>query len=72
MQTQPPDGIYVRESGLPSLQQRGERSYYAEVWAGAPDAPGRLIERLIERLIDMAFGAHGAERLDVRVHSTER
>src|SRR5437867_1810877 len=49
IQTQPPDVVYVRESGLPPLQKRGERSYYAEVWPGAPDAPGRLI--------DMAFGA---------------
>jgi hypothetical protein len=68
MQTQPPDVVYVRESDLPLLQQRGERSYYAEVWAGAADADGRLIERLI----DMAFGALGAEHLDVRVHPTER
>ena len=52
---------------LPPLLQRGERSYSAEVRAGQHDQQSWLIERLI----DLAFGALGAEHLDVRVHPAE-
>jgi hypothetical protein len=52
---------------LPPLLQHGERSYSAEVRAGQHDQQSWLIERLI----DLAFGALGAEHLDVRVHPAE-
>ena len=58
----------VWDIDLPPLLQRGERSYSAEVWADQHDEQGRLIARLI----DVAFGALGAEHLDVRVHLAER
>ena len=57
----------VGDIDLPPLLQRGERSYSAEVRAGHHDEQSWLIERLI----DLAFGALGAEHLDVRVHPAE-
>jgi len=58
----------VWDIDLPPLLQRGERSYSAEVRACQHDEQGWLIARLI----DVAFGALGAEHLDVHVHPAER
>jgi hypothetical protein len=58
----------VWDIDLPPLLQRGEWSYYVEVWADQHEEQRRLIARLIV----LAFEALGAEHLDVRVHPAER
>jgi hypothetical protein len=67
VRTQTSDGTRGRDGDLPAVLQRGEHSYYAEVPACQQDEQSRLIERLI----DLAFDALGADHLDVRVQATE-
>jgi len=67
MMSQNHSGIPGAKIDLPLLLQRGERSYSAEVRARPHDEQSWVIERLI----DLAFGALGAEHLDVRVHPAE-
>jgi hypothetical protein len=61
------DGSRVRDSDLPSLLQRGERSYYAEIRACQVDQQSLLIEQVIAFALDML----GARHLDVRVRPAE-
>jgi len=53
--------------GATRFQWRAQRSYAAEVPPGALDEQSRLIDWLI----DVAFGTLGARHLDVRVLAAE-
>jgi hypothetical protein len=65
--TTPPLITMHGNGGATRFQWRAQRSYSAEVPPGALDEQSRLIDGLI----DLAFGTLGARHLDVRVLAAE-